>query len=54
MADLTFVSLEESLKNDVDWLRIQPLIRPELASNTVGLIYDLQSGEVRQVVGSQT
>ena len=42
-------SLEASLRDDVDLIRNHPYIREELAANTVGMIYDLQTGLVRQV-----
>lgn len=42
-------SAEQSIRNDLAWMRSQPLLRTELAGKLKGYIYDLHSGEVRAV-----
>lgn len=42
--------LEQSVKEDVAWLKDEPLMRPELAAKTKGYKYDIVSGKVEEVV----
>ncbi|KAF2154964.1 carbonic anhydrase [Myriangium duriaei CBS 260.36] len=42
-------SSEESLRSDLEWMKAQPLLRKDLAKCIRGYIYDLKSGEVREV-----
>jgi carbonic anhydrase len=44
-----FDSLEQSLKDDVAWIKSHPYMRKELAENTFGLLYDLKTGEVTEI-----
>ncbi len=44
-------SQEDSLRNDVNWLRRQPLMRKGNESiNVKGYLYDIKTGTLRQVV----
>ncbi|KAF7355740.1 Carbonic anhydrase [Mycena sanguinolenta] len=45
---LEFKNLEESVKEDVAWLKNEPLVLPE--TTVTGWIYDVKSGKVSQVV----
>ena len=49
LTDSDLHSLEESVKNDVAWIKGHHLIRKELAENTIGLLYDLKTGVVTEV-----
>jgi carbonic anhydrase len=42
-------SLEESVREDLAWLRSSPFIKKELAERTHGFIYDIKSGKVNKV-----
>ncbi|KAH8928740.1 carbonic anhydrase [Atractiella rhizophila] len=48
LALLPFSNLEESLKEDVAFLKAHPLVDPE--TEIVGFIYQLQDGRVKQVL----
>ncbi|KAJ7771135.1 carbonic anhydrase [Mycena maculata] len=45
---LEFKDLEESVKEDVAWLKSEPLILPE--TTVTGWVYDVNDGKVTQVV----
>jgi carbonic anhydrase len=45
---LEFKNLEESVKDDVAWLKNEPLLLPE--TTITGWIYDVKNGKVSQVV----
>ncbi|KAF7352384.1 Carbonic anhydrase [Mycena venus] len=45
---LEFKNLEESVKEDVAWVKSDPLILPE--TTVTGWIYDVKSGKVSQIV----
>jgi hypothetical protein len=43
-------SIEQSVFDDVKWLRKSPFVREALVRNTYGLIYDVKTGKVRTIV----
>lgn len=44
------ISVEESVRGDVDWFRSNPLIRNELKQGCQGFVLDSQTGKVQRVV----
>ncbi|PVH92318.1 hypothetical protein DM02DRAFT_635458 [Periconia macrospinosa] len=42
--------LEESVREDLDFLRSEPLVRQEIKDNAKGYIYDIQTGRLNPVV----
>lgn len=47
-ADLSFISLEASIKEDVDMIKKDPLFG-ESAPAVIGLLYEIETGRLRQV-----
>jgi len=47
--DLTGSSHEQSLRNDLEFLKTSRYIRKELAERTKGFLYDIKTGEVHEV-----
>ncbi|KZT67937.1 carbonic anhydrase [Daedalea quercina L-15889] len=45
---LEFAHLEQSVKDDVEWLRENPLVLP--GSQVTGWVYEVETGKVRQVI----
>ena len=39
-----YTSYEDSVREDLDILKADPLIRKELAKNLVGFVYDIKTG----------
>jgi carbonic anhydrase len=42
-------SIEQSVKDDLAWLKTMLLIRKELADSAVGFVYDIKSGKLHPV-----
>ncbi|KAI0128348.1 carbonic anhydrase [Xylariales sp. AK1849] len=45
----TFKDVEKRARDSVEFIRNNPLVRKELAQNTVGAVYDIKTGKVVQV-----
>ena len=43
------VSVEQSVKDDVEFFRSSPLVRRELAERTHGFVFDIKTGELKSV-----
>ena len=43
-------SLEGALRDDVQWLKGQPLLRNGEGINVKGFVYDIKSGKLKEVV----
>jgi carbonic anhydrase len=41
--------LEESVREDLDFLRSEPLIRQEIKDNAKGYVYDIKTGKLNPV-----
>ena len=42
-------SIEQGVKDDLEWLKTAPLMRRELVDNAAGFVYDLKSGKLLEV-----
>lgn len=42
--------LEESVREDLDFLKSHPLVRQEIKNNAKGYIYDIKTGRLNPVV----
>lgn len=49
MANLSSNSIDEVVRNDIQWLKEQSLMRRELAANTKGFVFDIGTGKLRLV-----
>jgi carbonic anhydrase len=47
--DQWICSIEQSVKDDLNWLKSAPLMRKELVDNAKGFVYDIKSGKLHQV-----
>ncbi|KAK0649908.1 carbonic anhydrase [Cercophora newfieldiana] len=45
----SMVNVEESVKEDVEWFRANPLVREELKRHCQGFVLDSQTGKVQRV-----
>lgn len=43
-------SVKKSVREDVEWLRANPLVRDELKQGCQGFVLDSQTGKVHRVV----
>lgn len=41
--------MEQSVKGDLEWVRENPMIREELKKGCKGFMFDIKTGEVKQV-----
>ncbi len=41
--------MEQSVKDDLEWVRASPLIRGELKQGFQGFIFDIKTGKVEKV-----
>ncbi|KAK3370616.1 carbonic anhydrase [Podospora didyma] len=44
------VSPEDTARDNIEWVRAQPVIRDELKKNTRGFVFDIKSGNVKEIV----
>lgn len=42
-------SIEQNVKDDLNWLKSAPLVRKELAERARGFVYDIKTGRVHEV-----
>ena len=42
-------SLEQSVRNDMQWLKVQPLLREDIKAGIRGYVYDIKSGSLSAV-----
>jgi carbonic anhydrase len=42
-------SIEQNVRDDLEWLKSAPLIRKELAERARGFVYDIKTGRVYEV-----
>lgn len=42
-------SIEQSVRDDLEWLKSASLIRKELADSAVGFVYDIHTGKLHRV-----
>lgn len=45
-----YTKQDEALREDVQWLKNQPLMRKGQGINVKGYIYDIKTGQLREVV----
>jgi carbonic anhydrase len=43
-------SAEATAKDNVEWVRAQPVLRDELKKNTRAFVFDIKTGKVEEVV----
>jgi hypothetical protein len=43
-------SAEATAKDNVEWVRAQPLLRDELKKNTRAFVFDIKSGHVDEII----
>lgn len=44
------ISLEQSVRDDIEFVKNSPLVRKELADRTTGYIYDIHTGKLNPVI----
>ncbi|KAJ2975429.1 hypothetical protein NQ176_g5519 [Zarea fungicola] len=46
----TYTDLNQSVRDDLAFVKSSPLVRPELANRTRGFVFDIKTGKLREVL----